>query len=169
MDTATASGTLPSEALSHPSNDQHPSTLGSQGVGSQKSFSADEDFPTVLLVEDNDVNLSLLVAFMKKSKLSYVTAKDGLQATQAFEKFVAGDGKANHLKYIVMDISMPIMDGIEATRIIRRQEKLSNVSEGVVIIALTGLGAESTRQAMFDAGADYYLTKPVKFKELMEF
>ncbi|ETN46390.1 uncharacterized protein HMPREF1541_00574 [Cyphellophora europaea CBS 101466] len=168
-DTATASGTLPSKALSHPSNDQHPSTLGSQGVGSQKSFSADEDFPTVLLVEDNDVNLSLLVAFMKKSKLSYVTAKDGLQATQAFEKFVAGDGKANHLKYIVMDISMPIMDGIEATRIIRRQEKLSNVSEGVVIIALTGLGAESTRQAMFDAGADYYLTKPVKFKELMEF
>jgi CheY-like chemotaxis protein len=62
------------------------------------------------------------------------------------------------------------MDGIEATRQIRQLEKKRGLRRGegtAKIIALTGLGADTTRAEMLRAGADYYLCKPVRFKELM--
>lgn len=90
-----------------------------ESVESKARSTATENQTPVLLVEDNDVNLRLLVAFMKKSNLPYVIAKDGLQATQAYELSIKGGEEGRRFKYVVMDISMPVMDGIEATRIIR--------------------------------------------------
>lgn len=140
------------------------------------SLPSTEAIQSVLLVDDNDINLRLLVAMMKKAKFDYTTAKDGLQAVRAYENALSSTSQSSSRRgfdCIIMDISMPVMDGIEATRQIRQREKAKETTEEVegesraVIVALTGLGAASTRQEMEDAGADFYVTKPVRFGELM--
>ena len=60
---------------------------------------------------------------------------------------------------------MPIMDGMEAARLIRQFERQQNL-QPVVIIALTGLGSSSTQEEAFASGIDLFLTKPVRLKEL---
>ncbi|CZT51783.1 uncharacterized protein RSE6_12978 [Rhynchosporium secalis] len=113
----------------------------------------------VLLVEDNEINLKLLVATMRKLKLDHATAINGLEA---FNSYKDCDGKFD---VIFMDISMPIMSGIESTRHIRRYEK-ENGLQPVALIALTGAANPSTRQEAFSSGVDLFLTKPVPMKTL---
>jgi CheY-like chemotaxis protein len=115
--------------------------------------------PEFLLVEDNNINLDILSIYMKKLSRAYHTATNGAEALEAY--------KANpkHCKYIFMDVSMPIMDGFEATRRIRAYER-ENQLKPCVIFALTGLASESAQQEAFGSGVDLFLTKPVKLKEL---
>ena len=122
---------------------------------------------SVLLVDDNEINLNLLVAFMKRANRPCVAVKDGLQALEAFKHACneGGDG----FKHVLMDITMPVMDGITATREIRSFERgMNKTGQPATILALTGQVAEATRREMFEAGGDYFLPKPVKFKELMK-
>lgn len=118
-----------------------------------------EDGMRVLLVEDNEINLKLLVATMRKLKLDHVTATNGLEALNSYKDC---DGKFD---VIFMDISMPIMSGIESTRHIRRFEKEKSLKP-VALIALTGAANPSTRQEAFSSGVDLFLTKPVPMKAL---
>ncbi|KAK0124569.1 hypothetical protein ONS95_009518 [Cadophora gregata] len=113
----------------------------------------------VLLVEDNEINLKLLIATMRKLKLDHATAVNGLEA---FNSYKECDGKFD---VIFMDISMPVMSGIESTRHIRRFEK-ENGLQPVALIALTGAANPSTRQEAFSSGVDLFLTKPVPMKAL---
>lgn len=64
-----------------------------------------------------------------------------------------------------MDISMPVMDGLKATRAIRTFER-ENKLEPATVIALTGLASSASQQEAFTSGVDLFLTKPVKLKEL---
>jgi len=113
----------------------------------------------ILLVEDNEINMKLLVAYMRKLKLNHATAINGLEALNTYKE-------ANGcFDVIFMDISMPIMDGIESTRHIRRYERESAV-EPVALIALTGAANPNTRQEAFSSGIDLFLTKPVPMKSL---
>ncbi|CCU81814.1 hypothetical protein BGHDH14_bgh04609 [Blumeria hordei DH14] len=113
----------------------------------------------VLLVEDNKINLRLLVATMKKLKTAYATATNGLEALNTYKEHT---GKFDA---IFMDISMPVMSGIESSKNIRTYERENNLSP-VVLIALTGAANESTRQEAFSNGIDIFLTKPVPMKAL---
>ncbi|KAF5862159.1 hypothetical protein ETB97_012056 [Aspergillus alliaceus] len=122
--------------------------------------------PSVLLVDDNDVNLKLLVAFMKKAKFSYLTASNGLQALEVYKWHFPA------VQIVLMDISMPVMDGLESTREIRlfekmRQESSNAATKPATIIALSGLGSAQIRQEAFNSGMDLFLTKPVRFQELV--
>ncbi|KAJ7590733.1 hypothetical protein C8J56DRAFT_540819 [Mycena floridula] len=134
---------------------------------------------SVLIVDDNPINQSVLSTFMRRKKIKYAVASDGAEAV---EKWRTGEF---HL--ILMDIQMPIMDGIEATKEIRRLEK-SNASAGypplsdggspmrtpsessdkmspyrssVIIVALTASSLQSDRVAALAAGCNDFLTKPV--------
>ena len=113
----------------------------------------------VLLVEDNEINLKLLVAYMRKLKLDHSTATNGLEALDTYKD---SDGKYD---VIFMDISMPVMDGIESTQHIRRFER-ENSLPPVALIALTGAANPNTRQEAFSSGIDLFLTKPVPMKAL---
>lgn len=115
--------------------------------------------PSFLLVDDNAINLKILKTYMTKLKCSFHGATNGQEAVEAFKTMSGGR------KCVLMDISMPVMDGLEATRQIRSFESRRKL-ESAVIIALTGLGSQETQQAAFSSGVDLFLTKPVQLKEL---
>ncbi|QSZ37836.1 hypothetical protein DSL72_008936 [Monilinia vaccinii-corymbosi] len=113
----------------------------------------------VLLVEDNIINLKILVHSMKKLKEEHDTACNGLEA---FEKYRKAPGT---FKIIIMDISMPIMDGLTATRHIREYENTRGLSR-CRIVALTCWGTDEHRRDAALSGIDLFLTKPINMKAL---
>lgn len=123
----------------------------------------------VLLVDDNKINRNLLVMFMKKHKFSYAEAEDGQEALDAYKASCLpgphSDAPSRRFDYVLMDISMPVMDGMESTRRIREFEKENGLKKADVI-ALTGLASAQAQQEAEAAGIDVFLPKPVKFAEL---
>jgi CheY-like chemotaxis protein len=136
----------------------------------------------VLLVEDNEINMKLLVAYMRKLKLNHATAINGLEALNTYKEangafdvifmglssFILSRTILPSLSCIadaLIDISMPVMSGIESTRHIRRFER-ENSLEPSALIALTGAANPNTRQEAFSSGVDLFLTKPVPMKSL---
>ncbi|KAI5201896.1 hypothetical protein E4T39_05050 [Aureobasidium subglaciale] len=118
-----------------------------------------QDQQHFLLVDDNAINLRLLSTFMKKLGYTSETAINGLEA---YEKF-----KANpRFSTVLMDISMPVMNGFESSRAIRNYEALQPNMKAARIIALTGLGSEASKQEAKMSGIDEFHTKPVKFDAL---
>jgi CheY-like chemotaxis protein len=120
-----------------------------------------EASPAILLVEDNHINLRLLQTHVKKKGVyqDIQTAKNGLLAVQAVERRKEG------FSVIVMDMSMPEMDGFEATRLIRGLEQKRHQTPAM-IIALTGLASTGDRARAYECGVDKFMSKPLKFQEL---
>ncbi|KAI0751498.1 hypothetical protein C8Q80DRAFT_580009 [Daedaleopsis nitida] len=145
---------------------------------------------SVLIVDDNPINQTILSTFMKKKKIKYDVAKNGEEAVQKW--------RSGGFHLILMDIQMPVMDGIQATKEIRRLESSNGVggfpstpqSDGqqtpseasttsttsdtrtsasstpsyrssVIIVALTASSLQSDRVAALAAGCNDFLTKPV--------
>jgi signal transduction histidine kinase/CheY-like chemotaxis protein len=104
----------------------------------------------VLLVEDSAESHTVAAAALRQLGLTVDVAADGADAVSA--------AAANRYDAILMDIAMPVIDGFEATRRIRRREQ---GSEEVPIIALTAQVMEGTFEQCLDAGMDDYLAKPV--------
>ncbi|KAI0895090.1 hypothetical protein F4806DRAFT_497234 [Annulohypoxylon nitens] len=124
--------------------------------------------PRMLLVDDNAINLKLLVTFMNKIELPYVEAMNGLEAVTKFKEAPEQQG----FDFVLMDLQMPIMDGLEATRQIREFERVKRVAGKPVasanIIAITGVGNEDMRKEAMESGVSQFLTKPIKFKSLQQ-
>lgn len=117
--------------------------------------------PFTLIVDDNAVNLRILEMYCKKRGLPYLSAVDGKQAVDMFTKQQASGGAQVGL--ILMDLQMPVCDGISATQQIRALEK----TEGrAVLFIVTGQDSTLDREAASAAGADDYLVKPVGIKLL---
>lgn len=112
-----------------------------------------------LIVDDNAINRRLLAAWMRKHKIPFKEAKDGQEALDTY--------KDHHgaFELILMDISMPKMDGMTSTRLIREHEKEKDLTPAHVI-ALTGLTSASAKLEAWTSGVDDFLTKPVDFKRL---
>jgi len=114
----------------------------------------------LLLVDDNPINIKLLAATVNKLHHTYQTAQHGLEAVQLYEKSLLPGYQP--FDVVFMDISMPVMDGFEAIREIRRLESEANMEKGAWIAALTGLSSEVSRKEAMASGSDLFLTKPVK-------
>lgn len=112
--------------------------------------------------------------FAKKGGHVYRTAQNGQEAVDIYEQAAkhehpedsdAQSTLAIKPEVVLMDINMPIMDGFEAARAIRRFENASGCPRAM-IVAVTGLGDASAQETAFASGMDMFLTKPVKMKEM---
>ena len=131
----------------------------------------------VLVVDDNKINLKLAVRIVNRLGYETDTAVNGQEAV---DKFKADD--SNSIRLILLDKEMPVMDGLEAVRAIRRIEQerthgtgtfRSNVSDlaatmRVPVVALTAAAYKEDEEACLVAGCDAFLTKPVKQEALKD-
>ena len=100
----------------------------------------------ILVAEDNDSNFILMTYILKKF-YQFERAKNGQEAVDMVEK--------GEYDLVLMDIKMPIMDGLEATK------KIKETHPSLPIIALTANAFDSDRQMAVDAGCDEFLSKPI--------
>ena len=112
----------------------------------------------VLVVEDNPTNRAVIGTLLKKMDIGFECVGDGHAAVIA----VTQDSRPD---LVLMDVQMPVMDGIEATGRIRRWEA-DNGSARLPIVALTASAYDEDRQRCLQAGMDDFLTKPVHIEEL---
>lgn len=141
---------LPEEIIEAPL----PAPLVEGGVSSSR-------LARVLVVDDNRINLNLMMTFLKKRKLTTLdAAENGKLAVEAVERNPSG------YDIIFMDMSMPVMNGFEATRAIRSLEKDTDDRKPTIIIALTGLSSSRDESDAMASGVDLFLTKPVSFREV---
>jgi two-component system cell cycle response regulator DivK len=112
--------------------------------------------PKILLVEDNEMNLDMLSRRLERRGYTVVTAIDGRQGHLL--------AHSESPDIILMDISLPVMDGWEVTRLL----KASEATRHIPIIALTAHALVSDRTKAFEVGCDDYDTKPIEFGRLSE-
>jgi two-component system sensor histidine kinase/response regulator len=110
----------------------------------------------VLLVEDNEFNQDVMIEVLKEARITVDLAVNGEIAVKKV--------KENHYAMVLMDMQMPVMDGVTATRLIREMPEFA----GLPILAMTANITEADRQVCLDAGMDDYLTKPIRPHELWE-
>jgi CheY-like chemotaxis protein len=140
------------------------STAGSTTAQPSVTSPTEEEDPVIshtLIVDDNLLNRRLLIAYMKKNGLQFEEASNG---QEALDKYREGSRKFD---VILMDMSMPVMDGMSATRAIREYERDNNMPR-CSIVALTGLVSSSAKLEAWSSGIDHFMTKPVNFKALGE-
>lgn len=114
-----------------------------------------------LLVEDNPLNQEIAKHLLEREGFAVDTADDGKEAVEAFEKSAAFD-----YDLILMDIRMPVMDGLEATRCIRALERPD--ADSVCIVAMTANAFDEDMKASLAAGMNAHLAKPIEPEKLSE-
>src|SRR5664280_1557677 len=112
----------------------------------------------ILLVEDNILNQRVVTFSLKKYKHEVVIANNGVEAIERF--------RANKFDVILMDIMMPVMDGIEATVKIREIERLGHIEWRTPIIALTANTMDNDRDKCISYGMDEFMAKPFDIEKL---
>ena len=110
----------------------------------------------ILYVEDNEDNIYMLKSRLERRGFHVVVAMDG---EQAVEMAVAEDPSL-----IIMDLSLPKVDGWEATRRLKAKEKTRHIP----VVALSAHAMVGDRETALDAGCDDYDTKPVEFQRLLD-
>lgn len=113
---------------------------------------------SILLVEDNKLNQRLMESSLKKFGYRIEVANNGLEAVEKYKE------KHDHFDLIIMDIMMPVMDGLEATRQIRIFEQ--NKKLRIPIIALTANTFNADRERCLSYGMDEYIAKPLNMEKL---
>ncbi|HMY65408.1 MAG TPA: ATP-binding protein [Leptospiraceae bacterium] len=114
----------------------------------------------ILIAEDNPVNLNLVSKVLSKSGYETVTAINGIDAVSKFQT-------ETDIGVILMDIQMPVMDGLSAAQEIRRIESENRTFSHTPIVALTATVSSDAQILCHNAGCDRYLTKPLNIDDLL--
>jgi len=109
----------------------------------------------ILIVEDNEMNRDMLSRRLERKGFLVVMAEDGQKGVDM--------SKSESPDLILMDLSLPVMDGWEATSTIKADSETNSIP----IIVLTAHAMAGDREKALEAGADEYDTKPIDFKRLM--
>lgn len=112
----------------------------------------------ILIVEDNLLNQRLIMATLKRYDFDITIVNNGKKAVEAFQESI--------YDYIIMDVMMPEMDGLQATKCIRDIEKKQGGN--VFIIGLTGNVYDDDKEKCLKAGMNAYLTKPFEVDEFLK-
>ena len=111
--------------------------------------------PTVLLVEDNDINRDMLTRRLTRAGLTVITAADGVSALEMMREHQPG--------VVLMDMTLPILDGWEATHRAKEDPAIAEIP----IIALTAHAMAADKERAMNAGCNEYETKPIDFPALL--
>jgi CheY-like chemotaxis protein len=111
--------------------------------------------PKILLVEDNEMNRDMLSRRLQRKGYEVVMAVDGGQGVEM--------ALAENPDLILMDMSLPVLDGWEATKRLKAQTP----TQGIPVIALTAHAMAGDRDKALESGCDDYDTKPVEFPRLL--
>ena len=109
----------------------------------------------VLVVEDNAISFKLISAVLKQVKANVVHAENGRKAIEACES-------GAHFDLVLMDLMMPEVDGLEATR------RIKALRPSLPVVATTANTFDENVEACREAGCDEFLTKPLQFKKMFE-
>lgn len=144
-----------------------PSPSGSPAAAIEAAHGAGEMLPVgpqpmALLVDDNAVNLRILRMYCNKRHIPYVAAIDGREAVDRFKASLEGGKRVN---VILMDLQMPVCDGVEATKHIRAIEQERGLERSHIFM-VTGQDSVGDKSRSFNAGADEYYVKPVSVRSL---
>jgi CheY-like chemotaxis protein len=110
---------------------------------------------TVLIVEDNETSNIYFEVALRKTKANLIWAKNGFDAVEIVKI-------NNSIDLILMDINMPKMDGIEATKIIK------SLNPNIIIVVQTAFLLSGEEQMCQEAGCDEFITKPIRLKYLLD-
>jgi CheY-like chemotaxis protein len=113
---------------------------------------------TVLIAEDNVINQKIAIRMLEKMGHKVLAANNGQQAVEMYAK--------HNPHVVLMDIQMPVMDGYEATRLIREMEK--KLAKHTPVLALTAHAMPGDREHCISKGMDDFITKPITFERLQE-
>lgn len=156
----------PSESLAAATSASTQGAAAAAGASAGSGGAAAPVVPNrVLLVDDNVVNQKILAPIIRQLGLEYDVASDGRMAVDLWSQ------EPRRYGVVLMDTMMPVMDGFEATREIRRRERLLPGSPHVAIIAVTGIGVgeramQNAEEQCLRAGMDEYVPKPVIMRDL---
>lgn len=115
----------------------------------------------ILLVEDHPLNTIVARRILEKQKMEIIHAEDGQKAVDLFAK-----SKEGYFDAILMDVRMPVMDGLTATQEIRKLNRRD--AAGIPIIAMTANAFDEDKQHTFEAGMNAHLAKPIEPKTLYD-
>lgn len=116
----------------------------------------DKKIPKILLVEDNKINQNIFKAFLKKKSLTCDIAENGLEAVEKVTD--------NDYDIVFMDCNLPVLDGFEATELIRKMHP----EKKEIIVAVTASAMEGDREYCMKSGMDDYISKPLNIDALFE-
>lgn len=111
---------------------------------------------TVLIVEDNDLNLKLINDLLQANGYDTITTMDGRQALEMAGKHVPD--------LIIMDIQLPDISGLEVTRTLKKDEKLRDIP----VIAVTAFALKGDEEKCREAGCEGYIAKPISVPGFLE-
>ncbi len=111
---------------------------------------------TILLVEDNGINQLTTKIMLKNMGFDVLCAENGKEALKVFDH--------EHVDLIIMDVQMPLMNGLETTLIIRQTPKGKNIP----IVAMTAYAMKGDKERILDSGMDDYIAKPCVGKDIFE-
>ncbi|MGQ8335737.1 response regulator [Sunxiuqinia sp. A32] len=115
---------------------------------------------SILLVEDNLLNQRIVTFSLKKYQHEVTIANNGLEGLNKF--------KEKKFDVVLMDIMMPVMDGLEATLKIREFEETSNIDDRTPIIAITANTMDNDREKCISFGMNEFMAKPFDMEKLLK-
>ena len=110
----------------------------------------------ILIVDDNEKNRKLLRVLLTHSSYEVLEAENGKEGVTMARENIPG--------LIIMDIQMPVIDGIEALKLIKEEPSTMNIP----VIAITSYAMSSDREKFLKEGFDSYISKPIHTKEVLE-
>ena len=146
-------GYLRDRLLQRFDDDLHPTRANSHTLDVTRSVLGGKQ---VLIVEDNEINQELVLELLQTADIHCAVANNGVEALAILEK--------RRFDCVLMDCQMPVMDGLETTRRIKRDPRL----QALPVVAMSADVMESARQNAFAAGVDAFIAKPIDVDVLYE-
>jgi len=114
----------------------------------------------ILVVDDNAINHRVVLFSLRQQFTNIDTAMNGLEAVEKFKK--------KHYDLILMDLRMPVMNGTDASRLIRGYIKQQGIQKKVTIVAMSASDDDDDARSCLAAGMNGYLYKPFRVQELLK-